>query len=205
MVIAEDDVYRELWFSAPPPPSIGVVDPAAPVLRLGSFSKTLAPGLRLGWISGPSALVSRVVEGGVLASGGGLNPMVALAVAEYAAAGHYEPNVARLRDVYRSRSERLAGAIRDAIPGAIFEAPEGGYFVWLRLPGGLSATMLLPVADAAGVTYQPASRFDASGTLDPSWLRLSFARFPEPDLIQGARRLGEVVGGAGLDAPKPFG
>ena len=193
MVIAEDDVYRELWFSAPPPPSIGVVDPAAPVLRLGSFSKTLAPGLRLGWISGPSALVSRVVEGGVLASGGGLNPMVALAVAEYAAAGHYEPNVARLRDIYRSRSDALAGAIREALPGAIFEAPEGGYFVWLRLPGGLSATTLLPVADAAGVTYQPASRFDASGTLDPSWLRLSFARFPEPDLIEGARRLGEVV------------
>jgi 2-aminoadipate transaminase len=193
LVIAEDDVYRELWFSSPPPPSIGVVDPAAPVVRMGSFSKSLAPGLRLGWISGPSALVGRVVEGGVLASGGGLNPMVALAVAEYADAGKYEPNVARLRDVYRSRSAALVGAIREALPDATFDEPEGGYFVWLRLPGGLSATSLLPAADAAGVTYQPASRFDASGTLDPSWLRLSFARFGEADLIEGARRLGAVV------------
>jgi DNA-binding transcriptional MocR family regulator len=193
VVIAEDDVYRELWFSAPPPPSIGVVDPAASVLRMGSFSKTLAPGLRLGWISGPRALVGRVVGGGVLSSGGGLNPMIALTVAEYAAAGHYEPNVARLRDAYRARSEALVGAVRVAIPDAELEAPEGGYFVWLRLPNGLSAAALLPAADAAGVTYQPASRFDASGTLDPSWLRLSFARFAEADLVEGARRLGAVV------------
>jgi DNA-binding transcriptional MocR family regulator len=119
--------------------------------------------------------------------------MVALAVAEYADAGKYEPNVARLRDVYRSRSAALVGAIREALPDATFDEPEGGYFVWLRLPGGLSATSLLPAADAAGVTYQPASRFDASGTLDPSWLRLSFARFGEADLIEGARRLGAVV------------
>jgi DNA-binding transcriptional MocR family regulator len=193
LVIAEDDVYRELWFSSPPPASIGVVDPAAPVLRMGSFSKSLAPGLRLGWITGPSALVGRVVEGGVLASGGGLNPMVALAVAEYAAAGKYEPNVARLREIYGSRSAALVRAIREAVPEAIFDEPEGGYFVWLRLPGGLSAASLLPAADAAGLTYQPASRFDASGTLDPSWLRLSFARFGEADLIEGARRLGAVV------------
>ncbi|HET9084210.1 MAG TPA: PLP-dependent aminotransferase family protein, partial [Candidatus Limnocylindrales bacterium] len=156
LVIAEDDVYRELWFSAPPPPSIGAVDPVAPVLRMGSFSKSLAPGLRLGWISGPSALVGRVVEGGVLASGGGLNPMIALAVAEYAAAGKYEPNVARLRDVFRSRSAALVGAIREALPGATLADPEGGYFVWLRLPDGLSAESLLPAADAAGLTYQPA-------------------------------------------------
>jgi len=193
LVIAEDDVYRELWFSAPPPASIGVVDPTAPVLRMGSFSKSLAPGLRLGWISGPSALVGRLVEGGVLASGGGLNPMIALAVAEYADAGKYEPNVARLRDIFRSRSARLVGAIREALPDATFAEPDGGYFLWLRLPAGLSAASLLPAADAAGLTYTPGSRFDASETLDPSWLRLSFARFGEADLIEAARRLGKVV------------
>ena len=196
LVIVEDDVYRELWFSVPPPPSIGVVDPAAPVLRMGSFSKSLAPGLRLGWISGPSALVGRVVHGGVLASGGGLNPTIALAVAEYADAGRYEPNVARLRDVFRSRSAALVGALREALPDATFAEPEGGYFVWLRLPGGLSAESLLPAADVAGLTYQPAVRFDASGTVDPSWLRLSFARYGEADLIEGARRLARVVGEA---------
>jgi 2-aminoadipate transaminase len=193
LVIAEDDVYRELWFSALPPPSIGAVDPSAPVLRMGSFSKSLAPGLRLGWISGPSALVARIVEGGVLASGGGLNPMIALAVAEYADAGKYERNVARLRDVFRSRSTALVDAIREAVPDAELAEPEGGYFVWTRLPGGLSAESLLPAAEAAGLTYQPASRFDASGTFDPSWLRLSFARFDEAHLIEGARRLGRVV------------
>ena len=195
-VIVEDDVYRELWFSAPPPSSIGVVDPTAPVLRMGSFSKSLAPGLRLGWISGPSALVGRIIDGGVLASGGGLNPMIALAVAEYAEAGKYTSNVARLRDVFRSRSAALVGAIREALPDATLAEPEGGYFVWLRLPGGLSATSLLSAADAAGITYQPGTRFDASDTIDPSWLRLSFARYGEDDLVEGARRLGQVVGEA---------
>ena len=196
LVIVEDDVYRELWFSAPPPSSIGVVDPTAPVLRMGSFSKSLAPGLRLGWISGPSALVGRIIDGGVLASGGGLNPIIALAVAEYAEAGKYASNVARLRDVFRSRSAALVGAIREALPDATLAEPEGGYFVWLRLPGGLSAASLLSAADAAGVTYQPGSRFDASGTIDPSWLRLSFARYGEEALVEGARRLGQVVGEA---------
>ena len=196
LVIVEDDVYRELWFSAPPPSSIGVADPTAPVLRMGSFSKSLAPGLRLGWISGPSALVSRIVDGGVLASGGGLNPMIALAVAEYADAGKYASNVARLRDVFRSRSAALVGALREALPDATLAEPQGGYFVWLRLPGGLSATSLLSAADAAGITYQPGSRFDASDTIDPSWLRLSFARYSEDDLAEGARRLGQIVGEA---------
>jgi len=74
--------------------------------------------------------------------------------------------------------------------------PEGGYFVWLRLPGGLSAASVLSADDAAGVTYQPGSRFDASGTIDPSWLRLSFARYGEGALVEGARRLGQVVGEA---------
>ena len=119
--------------------------------------------------------------------------MIALAVAEYANAGRYERNVARLRDIFRSRSAALVGALRDALPDATFVEPEGGYFVWLRLPRGLSSESLLPTADASGLTYQPASRFDASGTIDPSWLRLSFARYGEADLIEGARRLAKVV------------
>ena len=90
----------------------------------------------------------------------------------------YEPNVRDFgtctgRDATRSsaRSARRCRRRRSS--------PEGGYFVWLRLPGGLDSRALLPQADAAGMTYQPGSKFDASGALDPSWLRLSFARYPE--------------------------
>ena len=84
-------------------------------------------------------------------------------------------------------------SLREALPEATFDVPEGGYFVWLRLPGGLDSRALLPQADAAGMTYQPGSKFDASGALDPSWLRLSFARYPGADLIEGARRLGATA------------
>jgi 2-aminoadipate transaminase len=192
-VVVEDDVYRELWFDGVVPPSIGTFDPRAPVVRLGSFSKSLAPGLRLGWLTAPLELVARVVDSGVVSSGGGLNPLVGLTVAEFAAAGRYEPNVAALRETYRERRDVLVDALRAALPGATFDDPDGGYFVWLRLPAGLEARALLPVADAAGVTYVPGDRFDASGTLDGSWLRLSFARYPDDALAEGARRLGEVV------------
>ena len=176
-VIAEDDVYRELWFATEPPPSIWAVGGQAPVFRLGSFSKTLAPALRLGWLTGPASLVERLVGAGLLDSGGGLNPIVGLAVAEFAATGAYEPNVAALRATYRERRDALTTALRDAAPGARFVTPEGGYLVWLGLPPGMDADALLPAADAAGVTFVPGARFDASGAMDRSWVRLSYARY----------------------------
>ena len=193
VLIVEDDVYRELWFTGEPPPSIGSLAGDGPVVRLGSFSKTLAPGLRLGWLTGARQLVRRVLDAGVLDSGGGLNPMVGLTVAEFAAAGRYEPNVAFLRATYAARRDALVDALREAIPEAEFAVPDGGYFVWLRLPGGLDARALAPAGEAAGVTFVPASRFDASATLDPAWLRLAYTRFAEADLADGAQRLGAVV------------
>jgi DNA-binding transcriptional MocR family regulator len=193
LVVVEDDVYRELAFEGVPPPSIGAVDPGAPVLRLGSFSKTLAPGLRLGWLTGPAPLVRRVVDGGLLTSGGGQNPLIGLAVAEFAAAGAYERNVEHLRRIYRARRDVLVAALRAAIPEARFDIPTGGYFVWLQLPGELDARKLLAAADARGVTYVPGALFDVSGSLDPSWLRLAFTRYAEDELALGARRLGELV------------
>jgi 2-aminoadipate transaminase len=192
-VVVEDDVYRELAFEGVPPPSIGALDPGAPVIRLGSFSKTLAPGLRLGWLTGPASLVRSVINGGQLMSGGGLNPLIGLTVAEFAAAGAYERNVEHLRRIYRARRDVLVAALRAAIPDARFAIPTGGYFVWLRLPGGIDARKLLSAADASGVTYIPGALFDVSGSLDRSWLRLAFTRYAEDELALGARRLGGLV------------
>jgi 2-aminoadipate transaminase len=192
-VVAEDDVYRELSFGEPAPPSIGALDEGGWVLRMGSFSKSLAPGLRLGWLSGDARRIRAVLDSGLLISGGGLNPITALAVAEFAAAGAYEPNVAHLRETYRSRRDGLIGALREALPDATFDVPAGGYFVWLRLPRGLDSRELRAAAEAAGLTYVPGPAFDASDALDPSWLRLSFARYGSDDLALGARRLGTVV------------
>ena len=192
-VVAEDDVYRELSFGDPAPPSIGALDQDGWVLRMGSFSKSLAPGLRLGWLSGHAARIRTLLDSGLLVSGGGLNPITALAVAEFAASGAYEPNVEHLRRTYRSRRDALVAALRDALPDATFEVPAGGYFVWLRLPGRLDSGELYPGAEGAGLTYVPGRAFDASGTLDPSWLRLSFARYGAEELALGARRLGDLV------------
>lgn len=193
LVVVEDDAYRELAFEGLPPPSIGAVDPGAPIIRLGSFSKTLAPGLRLGWMTGPASLVRRVVIGGLVMSGGGLNPLIGLTVAEFAAAGSYERNVEHLRRTYRARCDVFVAALRAAIPEARFAIPTGGYFVWLRLPGEIDSREVLPAAEAGGLTYVPGALFDASGSLDRSWLRLAFTRYGEEDLALGARRLGRLV------------
>src|SRR5204862_322670 len=83
------------------------------------------------------------------------------------------------------RRVALVTGLRTAIPGAVFDVPDGGYFVWLRVPGDLDAESLLPAALAAGVTFVPGARFDASGGLLRSWLRVGFTRYGEDDLALG--------------------
>lgn len=195
-LVAEDDVYRELWYEREPPRSIGSLAGDGPVIRLGSFSKSLAPGLRLGWLSSSAERVERMVLSGIMDSGGGLNPMVGLTVERFAASGAYEPNVASLRATYRARRDALIGGLREALPDAEVESPAGGYFVWLRLPGGLDAAELLPAAVAGGVSFIPGIRFDATGVEGHGWIRISFARYQPDTLAEGAQRLGAVVRGA---------
>jgi Transcriptional regulators containing a DNA-binding HTH domain and an aminotransferase domain (MocR family) and their eukaryotic orthologs len=107
-VLIEDDVYRELSYDAPAPPSVWSIAPPGTVVRIASFSKSLAPGLRLGYLTADASLTRRLIGSGVLDSGGGLNPFTALTVAEVCAAGDFEATVTRLRAMYRERRDALA-------------------------------------------------------------------------------------------------
>jgi DNA-binding transcriptional MocR family regulator len=117
-------------------------------------------------------------------------------VAAFAERGSYEPNVARLRETYRSRRDALVAGLREALPDATFEVPAGGYFVWLGLPDELDSGTLVASAVEGGVSFVPGRRFDVAGSLGGSWLRTSFARYREDLLVEAAARLGRVVDAA---------
>lgn len=193
--IVEDDTYRELSYSGAAPPSLwsGAGEAGAQVIRLGSFSKSVAPGLRLGWLTAEPPFVRRLVDRGYVDSGGGVNHSVALAMASFGASGRYERHVHAVRELYRRRRDVLVEAVRDEIDGARFVVPDGGWFLWLTLPSTVDTRRLLVPAERAGVSYVPGYRFfvDPPSTVDQ--LRLSYSMLPPAQLAEGARRLGRVV------------
>jgi len=192
LIVVEDDVYRELAFEGEAPPALRAMDPAAPVVRLGSFSKSLAPGLRLGWVDAPPALRKRLASFGVLESGGCVSQFSAHVVAALLDAGAFGAHVAALRLAYASRRDALSGALREHLPaGCSVTAPDGGFFLWLTLPSGLTASELLPVAERHRVAFAAGRRFCTDG--DDHSLRLAFSLYDEPSLAEGARRLATAI------------
>jgi DNA-binding transcriptional MocR family regulator len=195
LIVVEDDVYRELVFDGEAPPALRVLDPEAPVVRLGSFSKSLAPGLRLGWIDAPESLRERLAAAGFLESGGCVSQFSAHVVAAVLEAGAYGAHVTALRLAYASRRDALSAALGEHLPaGCRFALPAGGFFLWVMLPPGLNASDLLPVAERHGVAFAPGRRFCVDG--DDRSLRLAFSLYDEASLTEGARRLGAAVADA---------
>jgi DNA-binding transcriptional MocR family regulator len=192
LVLVEDDVYRELVFEGEAPPALRVLDPEAPVVRLGSFAKTLAPGLRLGWIDAAPHLRERIMADGVLESGGCVSQFSASVASALLQVGVYDPHVAALRLAYASRRDALAGSLREHLPaGCSFAYPAGGFFLWVRLPEGMTATALLPMAERHRVGFAPGRRFCTDG--DDRSLRLAFSLYDEASLAEGGARLGAAV------------
>jgi 2-aminoadipate transaminase len=193
VLIVEDDVYRELAYDAPAAPSLWSQAPPGTVARLGSFAKSLAPGLRLGWITGPAELVQRITNSGLRESGGGASHFTAMVVAAFCSLGLYDDHVAGLRAAYRARRDALLGALAEHMPpGVTWTRPGGGFFVWVTLPAGLDARPLLAAAEAAGMSYLPGAHFHLDGR-GPRTLRLAFSLYGPDELAQGGRLLAAVL------------
>jgi DNA-binding transcriptional MocR family regulator len=194
-VIIEDDVYRDLWYDAPPPPPLEPADRPEGVIRLGSFSKILAPAMRLGWLVASPEVTRACMGSGLLDSGGGQSAFAAHVAGAFMFGGALDTHIDALRAAYRARRDLLAGALGEALPpGCRWRAPGGGFFIWVRLPDGADAAVLLPRAEAAGVSYVPGARFDPAG--GGACMRLSFSLLPGADLREGARRLGAFLDAA---------
>jgi 2-aminoadipate transaminase len=191
VTVIEDDTYRDLAYDCPAPESLWHLAGGRGVVRIGSFAKTVAPGLRLGWISGDPSLVERLTRLGYVHSGGGVNHTTALTMASFGRDGDYDRHLARLRSAYREQRDVLVGAL--AAHGLPVDTPGGGWFVWVPLPAGVSATRLLPVAERHGVSFVPGPLFYAGGPGGDDRLRLSFSRLPAQDLAAAAGRLAAAL------------
>ncbi len=193
LVILEDDVYRELAYDGPPPRSLWSLAPSGTVARLGSFSKSLAPGLRLGWLTAGRDLILRLAQSGLLDSSGGINPITSLAVFTLCEVGDFEAHVSRLCHAYRERRDALVAGLHQHLPaGCRCNPPAGGFFLWVALPSGIDAQLLLPKAEATGTSFQPGHRFHTDGRGQHN-LRLAFSLYPPSKLIEAAKRLGDAI------------
>lgn len=197
ILILEDDAYRELNYDGLALPSLWSLAVQAGqrdvVARLGSFSKTLAPGLRVGFLTAGRAIIQRILDCGVIDSGGGHNHFAALQVAALCVNGDYAPQVARLRAEYTARRNALNAALRLHLPdGCHWELPAGGFFMWLRLPDGMDSTLLLPHANAHGMAFIPGARSHLDGS-GGDYLRMAFTLFSAEQLSEAARRLSEAI------------
>lgn len=189
-LVVADEVYRFLQFAGSPP--AGMADLGAQhVVSLNSFSKTLAPGFRLGWFAGSEKVLQRIAGSGYLRSGGGLNPFVAALVGELLASGQFSRHLAQLRTVYGRRAAALVEALRTHAPQLEFVEPAGGYFIWARLPGA-DPERLRSAAQEHGADFAPGAAFSTGGR-HADHLRLSFSHYSPEELAEGARRLGEAV------------
>lgn len=193
-LVVADEVYHLLTYGdAPPPPMSRWVD-TGQVLSLGSFSKILAPGLRLGWVHARPDRLEVLARNGMVASGGGLNPVGAAMVRSVLELGLLPGYIGRLRDTFRGRAGALTRALDPLREhGLSFRVPQGGYFVWAGLPPGVDSAALLDVAVREGVRFQPGNRFSPSLT-QGGRARLCFAYYGEEGLQEGVRRLGAALG-----------
>jgi len=202
IALLEDDPYGLLGFEGEPPRAIRA-DDAEGVIYLGSFSKTIASGLRVGWAIAPHGVREKLVlaaESAVLCP----SNYAQLTVSEYLATQPWREQIKVFREVYRERRDALLESLQVYMPeGTTWTIPAGGFYSWLTLPTGLDATSMLPRAVAALVAYVPGTGFYVDGQGRQN-LRLSYC-YPEPDRIrEGVRRLATVVEGE-LELVNTFG
>lgn len=191
LLIVEDNPYGLLTIDGEPLPALRALE-ADRVIYLGSFSKTFAPGFRVGWVLAPHAVREKLVLAQESAT---LCPPVfsQFAIAEYLSRHDWRAQIVSYRDMYRARRDAMLDGLAEHMPpGTTWTHPTGGFFVWVTLPEGVDSQKMLPRAVTARVAYVPGDAFFADG-FGSANMRLSYC-FPTPErIIEGTRRLGAVI------------
>ena len=190
--IVEDNPYGDLWFDAPPPLPMTARNPEG-CIYLGSFSKVLAPGLRLGFLIAPPALMPKLLQAKQAADlhSPGFNQRL---IAEVMQGGFLDRHVPTIRALYKSQRDAMLAALAREMKGldVSWNTPAGGMFLWVRLPAGMDAVALLAKAVDKGVAYVPGSPFFADNP-DPRSLRLSFVTASVEQIDTGMKGLAAAI------------
>jgi 2-aminoadipate transaminase len=194
IMVVEDSPYRRLRFEGATLPSLKSLDRNGIVLALGTFSKLMAPGLRIGWVCGDPDLLTRMAR---LKSDGGTSPMTQRIILEFFLGGGLEPHLERARAAYRLHRDDMVAALHRELPEATFAVPHGGYYLWLTFPQGIDTGLLAERAYDAGVSVIAGNAFFAAD--DPSsakahdvpkrHMRLAYSHATPEAIAQGVQLL----------------
>src|SRR5690554_2678188 len=190
ILVLEDNPYGLLYFTEQAQRAMRTIDTEG-VVYLGTFSKTLAPGLRVGWALAPHAIREKLIlanESAILSP----SSFSQYAITEYLNSADWRGQIDTFRGVYRERRDAMLAALHESLPECSWTVPGGGFYVWVTLPTGLDSKKMLPRAVKELVAYTPGTAFYSDGD-GRSQIRLSFC-YPTPDAIRlGVRRLASVI------------
>ncbi len=194
--VFEDDPYVSLRFAGQTLPTMVSIDPQT-VVYASSFSKTVCPGIRVGYLVGPAPLIARIAK---IATSTYISPsMVSQAIVnQFCRSGAIERSIETVREALRERAETLCRALSERLPEARFVTPEGGYFLWIDLPRGSDVAALSDAAAARGVQFVKGSDFLLEG--GESSLRLAYSGVTPDQIEDGVSRLAEAYAEVGAPA-----
>jgi GntR family transcriptional regulator/MocR family aminotransferase len=186
--IIEDDYDHEFHFEGRPVAPLAAADPGGNVLYLGTLSKILAPGLRLGFVAAPERIIESLARLGASVDRQG-DQLLEYAVAELIEDGELQRHARKMRRIYESRRDALATALTRELAGAVsFQLPPGGITVWARVDGAIDLEAWRDRAVARGVAFSTARELALDGKPRP-FLRLAYARYDEAELGDAIRRM----------------
>jgi DNA-binding transcriptional MocR family regulator len=192
-LVVADEVYQLLHYFGKPPPAMGTMTDRGNILSLGSFSKIMAPGLRLGWIQTSAGLMERILQTGVVNSGGSFNHFASHVMRHAIELGLQQTLLKELRKTYRQRVKTMDSALRRHLGEfASWQRPDGGYFFWLELKNPVDTTGLKTLAADFQTGFQPGALFSCRDGFN-NCLRLSFAHYGDDDIKEGISRLGALL------------
>lgn len=194
--VIEDNPYRRVRFEGEAVPTLKALDRHEAVIHVATFSKLIAPGLRMGWVAAHPHLIARMMG---LKSDGGSNPLIQRIVYDFCNSDAFEAHASLVQDVYRAHRDRMIAAFAKEMPQVRITASEGGYYVWGTLPGEVDSDALAKKAAEDGINIIPGTKFFASAGGYPAnakpgrnHIRLAYSYATLEQIDEGVRRLGEA-------------
>ena len=202
MYVVEDSPYRKVRFEGTSEPSLKALDHSKNVLHLGTFSKLIAPGLRIGWVAGSPDLLARMIQ---LKADGGSSPLVQRIIVEWCKAGNLAAHTEKVQRTYRLHRDHMVAALQRELPEVSMLVPEGGYYLWLTLPHGVDADELAKHAAEAGVIVLAGSKFYArvdrgNDVTSKKHLRLAYTHSSPEQIDDGIGRLAAALRRCGVSS-----